>query len=173
MRFRFRRSSVQRQVSSLHTYIHFVTIRSQERTLFDADALHGLENADRMRAVNQQDRIALSQNDFPKTIAAVGKEINRNDALLDDKHLLCIVDPALDFKMVVSLFDETGLMGQQPELKRRALRREEYALVDARTGPDDLGISPAIMLNHFETHSATPSIPCQVKTIGSEPRAER
>jgi hypothetical protein len=120
-----------------------------------------------MRAVNQQDRIALSQNDFPKTITAVGKEINRNDALLDDKHLLCIVDPALDFKMVVSLFDETGLMGQQPELKRRALRREEYALVDARTGPDDLGISPAIMLNHFETHSATPSFPCRVKTIGS------
>jgi hypothetical protein len=125
-----------------------------------------------MRAVNQQDRIALPQNDFPKTIPAVGKEINRNDAFLDDEHLLRIVDPALDFKMVVSLFDETGLMGQQPELKRRTLRREENALVDGRAGPDDFGVPPTIMLNHFETHSATPSLPCRAKTIGSEQPAE-
>ena len=86
--------------------------------MFDTDALHVFEHADRVSTMNEEDAVAGTQNDLTKTQAVFIKEINSHYAALHDKHLLQIVDYSIDGFVIMSRFNETGFVGQQAKLER-------------------------------------------------------
>src|SRR5215211_1565296 len=92
--------------------VDLVVFSTQERALFDADALHVFDYADRVSAMNQNDPVTGTENNFAKHTAVLVKKLYRYHATLHDKHLLQIADYSIDWLVVVRWFDEAGFMSQ-------------------------------------------------------------
>jgi hypothetical protein len=132
-----------------HFYEHFVFLGAEERALFYGDALHVFEDADRVDAVDEDDGVAGAHGDFAELLAFVVIKIDRDDAALDDEHLLQVGDLAREWLVIVRRLDEAGFVGKQAELKRGLGGREERRDVDARIRPDDLGVAGAVVFDGF------------------------
>src|ERR1700730_18665780 len=118
-RFLLRRNLAQKRESFLlNLDINFVVGRAQKRPLFDADGLKIFQHPQGMDTVNQNDGVARAKFDFAQKIAVIAVKLDDDAAALHDEHLLQVGYLARKRFMIMRRLGETGLVREQPKLKR-------------------------------------------------------